>query len=150
MGVGHRFFLFLEDNSIRRISWIQLERLWTEDAPVYAGRTIRRADVVLETRNRRPQRIIRIIGSWLRFDGRGSVRDWLQKSCDAAIHRLDTPGILRSGNLVDMADPLRQAREDRQFLWRPSPADISRITQLIWKPARKPPPSTRPRLRRVK
>jgi hypothetical protein len=150
MGIGVRLFLFLEDGSIRRISWKGLERLRQEDTPEFAGRTIRCADVALEIRNRRPHRIVRIAGGFLRFDERGSARESVQASIAAAINRLDEPRRHRLGNIVDISEPLARARADRKFLWQPTPADITRLTQLIWKPRRKPTPPARPSLRRVK
>jgi hypothetical protein len=150
MGIGFRFFLFLEDGSIRRISRKELERFWNENTPEFAGRTIRRADVVLEVQGQRPRHIIRVTGKILRFDETGSLRAWLHASMNAAVLNLDEPRLHRQGNIVDISEPLSRDQENRKYRWQPTPADITRLTQLIWKPRRKPTPPARPSLRRVK
>ena len=96
MGIGLRIFLITEDDSLRRLSVAQFERLRRGELegrlPEYANKQIRYALVVLETEHRKAVAINMIQYAYLFFDSEG---------------RLDATNLEQAARLaLDMVPPI--------------------------------------------
>ena len=141
MGIGWRVFLFEEDGTLRRISQRLRKRLRSDEErlPEYAGQTLRFAFITLELKSRRP---VRIIDQWYRkyhFDGQGSIHDSIVESLREATEALDDPPssadrVEKTGTnqVVSFTDRLEEKRREA-YRWKPTPADITRMVNAIWK-----------------
>ena len=77
MGTTIRVFTVVDDDSLRRLSFAQYNRLHNHDPreamPEYAGRRIRYAMVILEVDRQTPLYILHIDYFFLSFDAEGRV-----------------------------------------------------------------------------
>ena len=145
MGYGHRFFLFPDDGSMRRISMRFFEGVKYGEilVPEYAGQRIRTAHVMLELENRRPVKIVRVDGAYWHVDEKGDVRksqEGMMMVPMDALASYSSPDVLKGkrhtpGEKVVMfpRQKARQAARERYY-WEPTPKDITRIVNAIWKP----------------
>ena len=149
MGYGHRFFLFPNDGSMRRISMRFFEAVYASEIllPEYAGQRIRTAHVILELENRRPVNILMIDGTYWHFDDKGDIRKAREEMMIEAMNALasftnpDAPKKKRDtrGEKIVMfpRQKMRQTARERYY-WKPTPKDITRIVNAIWKLGAKP------------
>lgn len=127
MGIGLRIFLITEDDSLRRLSVAQFERLRRGELegrlPEYANKQIRYALVVLETENRKPVAINMIQYAYLFFDSEGRLDATnLEQAARLALDMV--PPIaseIRNGRVIDAHHQFAKKRYDDQYKWTPTP-----------------------------
>ncbi len=141
MGIGRQIFLFEQDGTMRRIPQRLSKRLRSgeERLPEYAGQTLRFAFVALELENRRP---VRIIDQWYpqdHFDEQGGIRDSIVEDLRYAAEALDVPppSVDRAekagtNQVVSIVGRLKD-RKRAAHRWEPTPAEVTRIVNAIWK-----------------
>jgi hypothetical protein len=126
MGTSLKIFLVNEDDTLRLLSKAKYERLLRCEAeerlPEYAEKRIRCAVVVLETVQRRPIAISRVVYSYLPFDGHGRIdiaeRERETKMALDIVPPVNTPN--RNGGIIDARYRFAKKRYDREFRWSPS------------------------------
>ena len=127
MGIGLRIFLITEDDSLRRLSVAQFERLRRGELegrlPEYANKQIRYALVVLETEHRKPVAINMIQYAYLFFDSEGRLDATnLEQAARLALDMV--PPIaseINNGRVIDAHHQFAKKRYDDQYKWAPTP-----------------------------
>ena len=133
MGLGWRVFAFEDDGTMRRIP----QRVVNDDEalPEYADKIVRIAYVWLETEDRVPVRMLNVEASKWLFDGEGRrlMIEELRECAEALdqSYRDDNPRPRRDG-VIDITRKLAEKKRS----WEPTPADITRMVNFIWKPGR--------------
>ena len=141
MGYGHRFFLFPNDGSMRRLS-VKLVgdlALGRTVLTEYAGKDIRMAEVRLELEGRRPVRILAVDATIWYFDEAGDARQSLAESGMEARITHDDLGRERQqkGKVAHVTARIARRRWEEKYRWEPTQEDITRIVEAIWKPGAK-------------
>jgi len=133
MGLGWRIFAFEDDGTMRRIP----QRVVNDDEalPEYADKFVRIAYVWLETEDRVPVRVLDVQAYKWRFDGEGrhSKIEGLRECAEALDRpiRKEIPPPRQDG-IIDITRKLAEKKRS----WDPTPADITRMVNFIWKPGR--------------
>ena len=136
MGTGTRIFLVHDDDSIERLSIVRFERLTNEDPnerlPQYAGKKIRYALVILETKDRKPVDILYIEHSFLFFDADGRL-DPKEKEIDAKFAADMIPPFKEeeSKKIIDAKHRFVQKRYADHYRWEPTQEIATSIIKAI-------------------
>jgi hypothetical protein len=137
MGIGLRVFLVNDDDSIQRLSLARYERLRRdpgERLPQYAGRRVRYAMAILEMEDRRPEEIIKIQYSFLRFDSKGSI-DAADQEREARLGLEMLPPAPKkpeSPHVVDARHRFAKKRFHDEYKWTPTPEIEAAIVEAIF------------------
>ena len=137
MGIGLRIFLITEDDSLKRLSVAQFERLRRGELegrlPEYANKQIRYALVVLETENRKPVAINMIQYAYLFFDSEGRLDATnLEQAARLALDMV--PPIaseIRNGRVIDAHHQFAKKRYDDQYKWTPTPEVEAALVRAV-------------------
>jgi len=137
MGIGLRIFLITEDDSLRRLSVAQFERLRRGELegrlPEYANKQIRYALVVLETENRKPVAINMIQYAYLFFDSEGRLDATnLEQAARLALDMV--PPIaseINNGRVIDAHHQFAKKRYDDQYKWAPTPEVEAALVKAV-------------------
>lgn len=134
MGWGHRYFIFGDDGSLRRIPLELANELVLGGAlSEFAGQSLRVAAVTLELDRRQPVRIVLLQGSIWHFDKEGRVQPSLARSAVEVLGMTHyDQAIARREGIVDLSTEFRRRQWERLNRWEPTPADITRIVHAIW------------------
>ncbi|MCZ6637398.1 MAG: hypothetical protein O7C66_04295 [Alphaproteobacteria bacterium] len=131
MGLGWRVFAFEDDGTMRRIP----QRVVNDDEalPEYADKVVRIAWVWLELEGGVPVGMLNVEAYKWRFDGEGrrSKIEDMRRAADVLsqpIREYNPPP--RQDGVIDIS---RKLLEEKHF-WEPTPADITRMVNFIWKP----------------
>ena len=143
MGIGLRFFLVHDDDSIQLLPLARYERLLERDPeerfPRYAGKRVRYALVVLELANRRPVEITKIQYSILNFDSEGRIDPAEQEREASLVFEAlsPLPKDRQSPHVIDARHKFAQKRYRDVYKWTPSPKIKAAIVERIFsKPGR--------------
>ncbi|SDJ62158.1 MULTISPECIES: hypothetical protein [Bradyrhizobium] len=137
MGLGVRFYLFVEDG-LQRISHRLMEGLaHGKDAmPQFAGTKQKVANVLVAMEAGKPVKVERADGSFLTFDENGEVHKDLIASGFAA---METYRALERaqrnpepGKVVDLSPKLNREKWERENRWTLSKEDLDLIADDIW------------------
>jgi hypothetical protein len=131
MSAGVRYFLFLEDGSIQRLSQRIVDGVarGTDAMPEHAGKELRYLEVIVENEGKRPSRIVSVHGSTFVFDDQGradagfaqSLREQLSRATDHGNH---------TGNVVSIESKGRRFRPRHE--WQPDADTLKTITADIF------------------
>lgn len=134
MSIRSRYFILEEDGKLFRVSQKSMDGLvhGCLIAPKFAGKRWRMVQVVLDVEGRNPVRVAAVIGSYLYLDDNGLAQNGLIEGAFGGITTYEalkndqpTRGIISEAQ-VD------RRRWERKYRWEPTPADISRLIQIIW------------------
>ena len=137
MGIGLRIFLITEDDSLRRLSVAQFERLRRGELegrlPEYANKQIRYALVVLETENRKPVAINMIQYAYLFFDSEGRLDATnLEQAARLALDMVPPiPSEINNGRVIDAHHQFAKKRYDYQYKWTPTPEVEAALVRAV-------------------
>lgn len=137
MGIGLRIFLITEDDSLRRLSVAQFERLRRGELegrlPEYANKQIRYALVVLETENRKPVAINMIQYAYLFFDSEGRLDATnLEQAARLALDMVPPiPSEINNGRVIDAHHQFAKKRYDYQYKWTPTPEVEAALVKAV-------------------
>ena len=137
MGTGWREFMFDESGEFHRISQRMMNGLadGCVTLPEFAGQTCRFAHVFLGMENRKPTHITHIEYCRYKFDEKGCIRTSLKMNAGAVSARPTERQRQLRGSLSKMPSisVVRAEREFQQLRWEPTPAEVTRIVNAIWK-----------------
>ena len=126
MGLTMRIFIINDDDSLRRIPNAKYERMLRGDPnePLleYADKRIRYALAIVETENRKPNKIIRIQYSYLFFDSKGFL-DTQERERGMQLGVNMVPPFVNEGinsNVIDAEYKFAQKRYKERYLWTPA------------------------------
>lgn len=137
MGIGLRIFLITEDDSLKRLSVAQFERLRRGELegrlPEYANKQIRYALVVLETENRKPVAINMIQYAYLFFDSEGRLDATnLEQAARLALDMVPPiPSEINNGRVIDAHHQFAKKRYDDQYKWTPTPEVEAALVKAV-------------------
>ena len=137
MGIGLRIFLITEDDSLKRLSVAQFERLRRGELegrlPEYANKQIRYALVVLETENRKPVAINMIQYAYLFFDSEGRLDATnLEQAARLALDMVPPiPSEINNGRVIDAHHQFAKKRYDNQYKWAPTPEVEAALVKAV-------------------
>lgn len=133
MGLSLRFYLFPEDGKPLRISQRLLQGLidGSDRAPDYAGTRQKILEVVLESDDGKPVRIVDAAGGYWTFDDKGEIGQGLQDRLREFMDmEFDKP---RNTGVVVPIEPTRRRKElQAKSRWSPTAADLDLIAADIW------------------
>ena len=134
MAISIRYYLFLDDGSLRRIPQrIANELPFGRDAiPEFAGTRQRTAHVVLELQDAKPVRILDARGSYFEFDDVGRVDEHLRNSM---ADRMDLLGATRPKNkssVVDLVPEIKRRELDARDRWTLTADDLDKLAADLW------------------
>ena len=138
MGLGSRIFIFNDDGSLRRLPMARYERLFRHDPneclPIYAGKRVKYAHVIVELENRKPVEVILSQFSYLTFDNDGKIdQSSMEKEMRLGIEMV-APVLLGSQpeNVVDARHRFAKKKFSDRYLWQPSQNIIDAIGEAIF------------------
>jgi hypothetical protein len=137
MGTGLRVFI-LSGNSIQQISFAKLNRLQNahpdESLPLYAGRRIKLAVVVVGTESRKPVEILHIDCTWVTIDKDGKFdQKEIQEMKADGIKCLELPLETTPSNVIDASSMFAIKKFRNKYTWTPTKKELEKIKQLIFK-----------------
>jgi hypothetical protein len=148
MGFGNRAFLVDKNDTVRKFSYIKLDRLLMGDSqellPQMANSRIRYAIIRLETRDRCPVRVIGAEFGFLKIDHAGRVDEderarQLRESMrlyDTYIEQEAHEARVRGGetpsNLIHAVHRFVRRGYDRRYRWKPSDKVLAAIGAAIF------------------
>ena len=94
------------------------------------------ANVIVEVEDGKPARIVQASGSYLHFDQKGKVHDFLQQGAFEAMETYDAlerSKRIKPSKVVDLAPKLKREKWERDNRWTPSKQDLDLISDDIWK-----------------
>ena len=134
MGLGTRIFIVEEDDSLKRLSLKQYNRLIKghpdKGLMQYAGKRIRYALIVLEMMNRKPVEILMTEYSFLTFDSKDRLDASERKKATRLVMDTLEPIVpeLKSCGVIDVKHRFAKKRFDDRYIWEPTPE----IEAAIW------------------
>jgi len=137
MGLGTRIFIVNDDDTLKRMPIKRYHRLFKRDPEErfleYAGNRIRYVLVVLELKNRKPEKILKIQYSYLAFDLEGRLReDEREKAARLSLNMINPmPSEQESNHVIDARYKFAKKRFDREYRWEPSPEIETAIFKAI-------------------
>ena len=150
MGFGNRAFLVDDDDTVHKFSYSKLDRLLTsysqESLPEMANRRIRYAIIRVETRHRRPVRVIGAEFGFLKLNHAGRVDEderarQLRDSTklydtymDQETHKARVGVSDAPSSLVHAAHKFVRRGYDRRYRWKPSDKVLAGIGATIFGP----------------
>lgn len=133
MGLSLRFYLFPEDGKPLRISQRLLQGLidGSDRAPDYAGTRQKILEVVLESDNGTPVRIVDATGGYWTFEDKGDIGQGLQDRLREFMDmEFDKP--ISTGVVVPLEPTRRRKELQAKSRWSPTAADLDLIAADIW------------------
>ena len=138
MGLSIRVFIVEDDDSIKRLTLAQYERLLRRDPNEsllkYAGRRIRYALIVVDLVNRRPIEVVRDEYAYLDFDGEGRFKESaLEKEESSAFDMLDFSSLEQQDKrVIDARHKFAKKRYFDKHRWQPTDEIITAIAEAIF------------------
>ena len=138
MGLSIRVFIVEDDDSIKRLTLAQYERLLKRDPNEsllrYAGRRIRYALIVVDLVNRRPIEIVRDEFAYLDFDEEGQfIEPEHGKEESSALDMLDFFSLERKDKrVIDARHIFARKRYFDKNRWEPKDEIIAAIAEAIF------------------
>ena len=134
MGIATRFYLFLDDGSIRRVPQrIAYEMPFGRDAiPEFADTRQRALDVLVESDNGRPARILDARGSYWTFDTEGRISDDLITLVGERMKAHDAVQRAKRTKVTDLRPEIKLRELRAKHEWTPTAEDLDRITADLW------------------
>ena len=121
-----RIFIINDDDSLRRLPNAKYERMLRGDPnePLiqYAGKRIRYALVIVETENRKPNKIIRIQYSYMFFDSKGFL-DTQERERGMQLGINMVPPFVDEGKnstVINAEYKFARKRYKERYLWTPT------------------------------
>lgn len=131
-----RLLLVLQNDEVVRLSLARFERLYArpplDRVPELAGQRVRAAEAVVETNDRQPARVVRVVYHYLHFDAegaldterfRGDARIAVEAGADSFWQPPADP------TLVDARHRFARRRRDHEVWWTPSPDLVQHINR---------------------
>ena len=126
MGLTMRVYIINDDDSLRRLPNTKYERMLRGDPnePLmqYADKRIRYALVIVETENRKPNKIIRIQYSYLFFDSKGFL-DAQEMDREMRLGINMVPPIIddrKNSTVINAEYKFAKKSYTERYLWTPS------------------------------
>jgi len=136
VSISVRYYLFTEQG-LQRISKRLMEGLCRgRDAmPQFAGTNQKIVEVFVELESKKPLRMRRVTGSYLRFDGKGLVHSLANGAIEALDTYRDMEAAKRAppSKIVDLTPQLNRRKWEREYRWEPSEEQLDLIEKDIWK-----------------
>lgn len=138
MKFGHRRFIFESDGTIRRVAISKFYDFFNGRPPValkeYAGQTIRSADVMVGTLNRRPARLLRVDYSLYKVDEDGFLDPQFRTELMQTAMESANPFAEKSDDILDRLRPgLAKLKLGEKFRWRPTPKEEAALKAIVFK-----------------
>ena len=135
MGLGMRIFIVKDNGSLERLPFGKYNRLLQRDHCErlfqYAGKRVRCAVVVVESKNRKPIEILKSQFAYLLFDSDGMLKKGGENETRLAMDMLEPVVTERAKQMVDARYKFARKRYARQYRWRPSPEIEAAIRKAI-------------------
>jgi hypothetical protein len=138
MGIGTRIFLVHDDDSLERFSLARFERLLRgdpeEQLPLYAGKRIRYALVVLEVEQRRPVAINHIQYAFLYFDSKGRL-DVSEREREARAAVEMFPSVDEKNHhptVIDARFKFARRRYADEYKWKPNQEIEAKLMEVLF------------------
>jgi hypothetical protein len=138
MGMGTRIFLVDDDDSLERLSLARFERLLRgdpeEQLPLYAGKRIRYALVVLEVEQRRPVAINYIQYAFLHFDSKGRLEVSEREREARTVVEMFSAVDEKSHHLrvIDARFKFARKRYADKYKWTPNPKIEAKLMEALF------------------
>ena len=137
MGLGMRIFLVNDDGLLERLPFGRYNRLIRHDLnerlPQYAGRRVRCAVIVVESKNRKPIEVLKRQFSYLSFDSDGRLMaDGDDSEARLAMEMLEPVIADEDRQVVDARHKFARKRYAREYLWKTSPKIEQAIRRAIF------------------
>ena len=137
MGLGMRIFIVKNDGSLERLPVGKYNRLLRHDSNErllqYAGKRVRCAVIVVESKDRIPVEIVKSQYSYLLFDSSGRLlMEWDEKEARLAMDMLEPVTADMDKQVVDARHKFARKRYAREYLWLPDPEIETVIRKAIF------------------
>jgi hypothetical protein len=137
MGLGMRIFIVKDDGSLERLPISRYNRLLRHDSderfPQYAGKRVRCAVIVVESKDRIPVEIVKSQFSYLLFDSTGRLlMEWDEKEARLAMDMSEPVIADMDKQVVDARHKFARKRYAREYRWEPSPEIEASIHKAIF------------------
>ena len=134
MGISSRIYLFPDDGSLRRIpKRISNELPHGNDAiPEYASTRQRVAQIIVESEDGKPVRILDARGFHWTFDADGRIDEDLQRSFHEHMDVFGAAERARRTRVVDLVPEIKKRELKARHEWTLSAEDLDRIAADIW------------------
>ena len=126
MGLTMRVYIINDDDSLRRLPNAKYERMLrgdpNESLMQYANKRIRYALAIVETENRKPNKIIRIQYSYLFFDSKGYLDSQeLDQGMRLGINMVPpTMDDGKNSTVINAEHKFAKKRYTERYMWTPS------------------------------
>lgn len=135
MGISARHYIFAADGALKRVPHRIASALWPrqDSIPEFAGTTQKAAEVVIENDERKPVRILDVIGSFWTFDDEGFLdQDALFSKMDDYMSVAFGHESKRQGRVVDLVPEIKKRRLNEKHRWPVTKEDLDRIAADLW------------------
>ena len=135
MGIATRFYIFLEDGSLRRLPQrIGYELPFGRDAiPEFAGTRQRVATVLVESEAGKPVQILDSRGLIWAFNAEGRIDDDVRQQRAEHVDVLSPRAASKKGlPVVDLVPEIKRRAARARYEWTLSVDDLDRIAADIW------------------
>ena len=134
MGISARFYLFPDDGSLRRIpKRISNELPHGNDAiPEYGNTRQRVAQVIVESDDGKPVRILDARGFHWTFDAEGRIDEDLRRSLGEHMDVFDAAERGKRMRVVDLVPEIKKRELKARHEWTLTAEDLDRIAADIW------------------
>ena len=135
MAIHTRHYLVEDDGALKRVARRIVNGLifGADSLPAYAGTRQRVAEVLVESEDGRPVRILDVTGSWWAFDEEGRIDASLRR---ATAEWLDYAYASRpqreGGRVVSLVPELKRKELEAKHRWPVSQEIVARIAADIW------------------
>lgn len=133
-GTGLRFFLFEADGALRRLPMRTVDGMIRgEDRMTqYAGQRLRAAMAWLLLDDGMPTQLLKVEGSWWRFDARGRTVEGHMEAMREALNAIYAADGTGERDPDGFRRQLARRRLEREWRWTPTPVEITAIVHAIW------------------
>jgi hypothetical protein len=137
MGLGIRIFIVKDDGSLERLPVGRYNRLVrhgsNERLLQYAGKRVRCAVIVVESKDRIPVKIVKSQYSYILFDSSGRLSmEWDEKEARLAMDMLEPVIADKDKQVVDARHKFARKRYAREYLWQSSSEIEAAIRKAIF------------------
>lgn len=138
MGVSLKVF-FVDDGRVTPVRLSDFERLRSGDAavsfPQHAGKRVRCALAVVESRDRRPVAVTHVDYVQLPFgpDGRLKMRE-LRRAKWLAVNEVSVTFGAVSEPALEMSPYIVPGRYRQEFVWTPTDTEVAAVVEMALKP----------------
>jgi len=136
MGLGMRIFIVKDDGSLKRLSFERYNRLLQRDPNSrlleYAGKQVRCAIIVIESKNRKSVEILKCQYPYLSFDSDGMLEEVDEAEARLAMDMLAPLMANKDKQLVDARHMFARKRYARKYRWEPPPEIEAEILRMIF------------------